>query len=175
LTMGLLSEEKRSGSLELLLTAPVDETPLVVSKFLSVLVFFLVVWLPYGLFLVALRAQGGEPFDYRPLLSFFIALAATGAPLLSMGLFFASLTRHQILAFVMTALCALLWTWLFFMKRDMGPDSAWRVLITHVSYIDLWIEAVQGSLSLRYLIFHATAAVFWLFLTVKVLESRKWR
>jgi hypothetical protein len=174
LTMRLLSEEKRMGTMEVLLTAPLDETSVVVSKFLASLIFFLVLWVPWGLFLVALRIQGGEPFDYRPLLSFFFALAATGAGLLGMGLFFSSLTRNQISAFILTFVAVVPLTFIFFLKRDLPSDSAWRAIFTHICYVDFWIESVQGMLSPRYLLFHVSAAIFWLFLTIKVLEARKW-
>src|SRR5260370_40137114 len=74
LTMRLLSEEKRTGTLEVLLTVPVNETTVVMSKFLAALIFFLLAWLPWGLFLIALRIQDGKPFDFLPLLSFLLAL-----------------------------------------------------------------------------------------------------
>src|SRR5262249_55060091 len=54
LTMGLLSEEERSGTLEMLLTVPLEETPVVLSKFFAVLVLFIMTWLPYGAYLIAL-------------------------------------------------------------------------------------------------------------------------
>jgi ABC-type transport system involved in multi-copper enzyme maturation permease subunit len=146
----------------------------VLSKFLASLVFFLVVCLPWGLFLIALRVQGGEPFDYRPLLSFFIAVTAAGAAFLSIGLFFSSLTRYQIIAAIFTFAVMLPWTVMFFFKQKLPMDSAWRTILTHMSWIDLWIESVQGTLSPRYLVFYASVAVFWLFCTVKVLESRRW-
>jgi ABC-type transport system involved in multi-copper enzyme maturation permease subunit len=173
-TMRLLSEERRTGSLEVLLTAPLKESTVVISKFVAALVFFLVLWVPWGLFLIALRIDGGETFDYRPLLSFLFALAATGAGMLGMGLFFSSLTRHQILAFVLTFVGMIPLTFIYFLNRELAVDSAWRTILTYISYVHLWIESVQGTLSPRYLVFHISAAILWLFLTVKVLEARKW-
>jgi ABC-type transport system involved in multi-copper enzyme maturation permease subunit len=175
LTMSLVSEERRSGSLEVLLTAPLDEVSVVLSKFLAVLVFFLVVCLPWGLFLVALRVQGEEPFDYRPLLSFFIALIATGSSFLSMGLFFSSLTRTQFVSGVMTFVVMFGWTLLYFLKRQVPAEyGGVRTIMEYLSYIDFWIEAVRGTLSPRYVILYLSATIFWLYLTVKVLEARKW-
>jgi ABC-type transport system involved in multi-copper enzyme maturation permease subunit len=174
LTMRLLSEERRSGTLEVLLTAPLGETAVVLSKFLAALILFLMVWLPWGLFLLALRIQGGQSFDYYPLLSFFIALAATGAGFLSMGLFFSSLTRNQIIAFILTAVGMLVLLLVFFLKRSLTPDSAGHTVLTYISYIDLWIDSLDGNLSPRYLMFHISAAIFWLFVTVKVMEARRW-
>src|SRR5205807_651435 len=93
LTMRLLSEEKRTGTLEMVLTVPVNELTITLSKFLAAWIFYLLTWLPTFLFLVALRAMGEKEFDYRPLLSFNFAVMATGAGFIAMGLFFSSITR----------------------------------------------------------------------------------
>jgi ABC-2 type transport system permease protein len=176
ITMGLLSEERRTGTLEVLLTAPVNETPVVVSKFLAALAFFQFICLPWGLYLLALRIQGGEPFDYRPLLSYLIAMTVTGSAFLSMGLFFSSLTRSQIAAAILTCAVLIGWVVVFFLRFDDagGAESAWRNFLQYVSFIDFWMESVRGTLSPRFVIFYSSVAVFWLFLTHKVLEARKW-
>ena len=179
LTMRSFSEEQRTGTMEVLLTVPVSEVTVVLSKFLAVWVFYLLTWLPWALFLVSLRVESGQPFEYRPLLSFFIALACTGAGFLSMGLFFSSLTRNQMVAAVMTAVGMLFFTSILFVKREIqekDPQSIWVSVFNQASYLDLWILSIgEGSIAPKLLLFHVTAAVFWLFLTVKVLESRKWR
>jgi ABC-type transport system involved in multi-copper enzyme maturation permease subunit len=174
LTMRLLSEERRSGTLEVLMTAPLGESAVVLSKFLAALILYMVVWLPWGLYLVALRIQGGQSFDYYPLLSFFFALLATGAGFLSMGLFFSSLTRNQIIAFFLTVVGMLALLMVFFLKRFLTPDSASYTILSSISYVDLWINSLEGTLSPRYLMFHVSAAIFWLFVTVKVMEARRW-
>lgn len=176
LTMGQLSEERRTGTLEVLLTAPLNEWSVILSKFLAVLIFFLIICLPYGLFLLALRIQGGQPFDYRPLLSFLIAMTATGAAFLSLGLFFSSLTRNQIASAILTFSVLVGWLAIFFFRMDdpVAGDSAWRNFLQYISFIDFWMDSVRGTLSPRFLIFYGSVAAFWLFLTHKVLEARKW-
>jgi ABC-2 type transport system permease protein len=181
LTMRLLSEERRTGSLEVLLTAPVNETSVVLSKFLAALRVFLLGWYPWGIYLLALRLETLDPadpsrgwFDYRPLLSFFIALTVTGAAWMAMGLFFSSLTRNQITAAAMTLVAMIFLTAVFWLWRAAPADSVWRDVLRHISFINLWWESSEGKVAPRDLVFHLTAAVFWLFLTVKVLEARKW-
>jgi ABC-type transport system involved in multi-copper enzyme maturation permease subunit len=178
LTMRLVSEENRTGTLEVLLTAPLSETVVVLSKFLATFIFFLAAWLPWGLFLVSMRIEGGAPFEYRPLLSFFIALACSGANFLGLGLFLSSLTRNQIAAAVLSFVGMVMMTGLAWgagiVKNDF-PASAWVTVLEHASYLHLWGESLLGKLAPQHLLFHISAAVFWLFLTVKVLESRKWR
>jgi ABC-type transport system involved in multi-copper enzyme maturation permease subunit len=179
LTMRLLSEEKRAGTLEVLLTAPVSETQIVLSKFLATLIFFLVAVLPWGLYLISFRIEGGQPFEYRPLLGFFIAVVCSGSGFLAMGLFFSSLTRNQIASALLSAVGMLAMTAVFFAeisveRSELVSRGFWAAVLKHCSYIDLWLTAMEGVIQPPLLIFHVSAAVFWLFLTVKVLEARKW-
>jgi len=177
LTMRLLSEEKRSGTLEVLLTAPVNETTVVLSKFLAALVFLVMAWLPWGLFLVALRIEDGKPFDFRPLLSFMIAMTFMGGGFVSMGLFFSSLTRNQIASSVLCFVGMILLTGLAIIKWNVeasSPASAWVPVLAHISYVELIYRSLEGQLQPRFLVFHLSFAILWLFMTVKVLESRRW-
>src|SRR5207249_3600735 len=156
------SEEKRTATLEVLLTAPLGEAAIVLSKFFAALIFFMVAWIPWGLFLVALWILGGQDFDYHPLLSFFIALTATGASFLSMGLFFSSITRNQIIALILTGVMMVGLLMIYFMKQLFPPDSAGNLILTQMSYIDFWINSLSGTLSPRLLVFHVSATIFWL-------------
>jgi ABC-type transport system involved in multi-copper enzyme maturation permease subunit len=172
LTMRLLSEEQRTGTLEVLLTAPVRTSAVVLSKFVASFLFFLLAFLPWGLFLVALRVEGGQAFDYRPLLSYFIAVACAGAGFVSMGLFFSSLTRNQIAAAIITFVGMVALFAVFFVQRFAQSSNP---VLNYISYVDLWITSLEGKLAPRFLIFHVSAAVFWLFLTIQVMDSRRWK
>jgi ABC-2 type transport system permease protein len=180
LTMRLLSEEKRSGTLEVMLTAPVSEISLVLSKFLAASIFFALLSVPWGIFLLSLRVGTGQPFDYLPLLSFMVANLAIGAGLMAMGLFFSALTQHQLVSFALTFGMMLAFTAAFFMVRNgegtpgAESHSVMQTVLRQISYIHLWIDALNGRLAFKYVVYHVTAAVFWLFATVKVLDARKW-
>ncbi len=175
LTMRLLSEEDRSGTLEMLMTVPLNETSVVLSKFFAVLIVFLLSWLPFGIYLVALAMGAGQTFDYRPIISFGIALIASGSSLVAMGLFFSSLTRSQLAAFVLTALGMILLTATYWIKNFPQLGETGQSVMTYLSYIDLWRTTLQGKLQLGTMVMNLGLAGFWLFGTVKVLESRKWR
>jgi ABC-2 type transport system permease protein len=175
LTMRLLSEEKRSGTLEMLLTAPVNETSLVLAKFTAVLIFYLTTWLPYFLFLVALRVIGNEEFDYRPLISFAFTLAAAGGGFLAIGLFFSSITRNQVIAAVLTFIAILVMLCFTIFKNMTGPGSAWREIFNYADFYGLWQNSLRGNFTPSNLVFHISLIVFFLFLSVKVLEARKWK
>lgn len=174
LTMRLLSEEKRTATLEVLLTAPVNDLSIVFSKFLGALVFFLIIWVPWGLFLVALRVLGREAFDYGPLLSFLVALVVTGASFVSMGLFFSAITRNQIVAAILTFVGMVLLTFIVMIQSSLTPGSPWQVPLTYMSYLELWGTCLQGTLAPRLLLFPISTTIFWLFMTTKVMEARKW-
>src|SRR5262249_26127636 len=155
--MRLFSEERRSQTLEVLMTAPLGETPVVLSKFFAVLIIYLLCWLPYGLYLIALRAEGG-PFDYRPLISFFIGLTCSGAGALAMGVCFSSLTRHQLAAFVVSVMGMIVLTMFHIVKevifRGVGKTAD---VLTYCSYIDVWSTSLQGHVSLADVMFHISA------------------
>jgi ABC-type transport system involved in multi-copper enzyme maturation permease subunit len=178
ITMRLLSEEQRSGTIEVLLTAPVDEYTIVLSKFFAGFVMYLVVWSPFGLYLLALPLSGAPAFDYRPLISFFVGLCVTGAAFISMGLFFSSLSKNQIISGVLT-FAGMLGLFIVAIIRErifgQNPGSPWYQVLMHISYLDVWNTTLEGKLVPKFLLFHASSAVFWLFLTTKVLESRKWK
>src|SRR5262249_25619612 len=128
-------------------------------------------------FLVYLRIGGESEFDYRPLFSFAIGLAATTAAFISMGVFFSSLTRSQVASGVLTFAGMLSLTLLFLVGRLLNQflaSSDWVTVLKLVSYIDVWIDTLDGRLLPRQLIFFVSMTVVWLFFSVKVLEARKW-
>jgi ABC-2 type transport system permease protein len=173
ITMRMLSEEKRAGTLEVLLTAPVNEWQIVLAKFLAGLRIFMLSWYLWGIFLIALRVEGGQDFDYRPVITFMIALVPMGAGFIAMGLFFSSLTSHQIVAALFSFMVMFVSTLLFILMQYTGAESSWS-FIRSVTYIDLWLNAARGTITLRLIVLHLAMATFWLFLTTKVLEARKW-
>jgi len=175
LTMRLFSEEKRSGTLEMLLTTPLKEWVLVVSKFLAALFFLMLIHLPWALEFVGLRDIGDKPFDYRPLLAFFVALLFTGANMVAMGLLFSSLTRNQLAAALLTFVALLVLITLKSFQDFLTKDGPLYVIVEHLSFLDVLLKSLEGRLALRDLFIQLSACVFWLFLTTKVLESRKWR
>jgi ABC-type transport system involved in multi-copper enzyme maturation permease subunit len=174
ITMRLLSDEKRTGTLEVLLTAPVDEWQVVLAKFFAGLRVFMLCWYLWGVFFVALRIEGGQEFDYRPIITFYVALLCMGAGFIGMGLFFSSVTRHQIMAAILTFVIMLVLLVLFFVGREVREIAWLSTVITYVSYVDLWISSASGTITPRFLVFNLSMAIIWVFVSIKVLEARKW-
>jgi ABC-2 type transport system permease protein len=174
ITMRLVSEEKRTGTLEVLLTAPVEEWQVVLAKFFAGLRVFMVCWYLWGIYFIALRVDGGKEFDYRPLITFYVALLCMGAGFIAMGVFFSTITRHQIAAAIFSFIMMLVFLILFFVGRTVMGMEWLSTVISYVSYIDLWIAACEGKFVPRFLVFNLSVAVIWIFVSMKVLEARKW-
>jgi ABC-2 type transport system permease protein len=172
LTMRLVSEEKRTGTYEVLVCAPVSETPIVVSKLLAALAFYMLTWAMWIIILIALRVDNGQAFEYRPVLGFYLAVAVSGAAFLSMGLFFSALTKNQIIAAVLTFFFMLILLAFIVLQQFAGPQ--WRPVFSHLAFLNLWKESLEGRLHLRDVVVQLSLAVFWGYLTVKVLEARRW-
>jgi ABC-type transport system involved in multi-copper enzyme maturation permease subunit len=177
LTMRLVSEEKRTGSLEVLLTAPVSEWSVILSKFVATWLFYIVCWLPSALFLVTLRVEIDRPFDYLPLLSFFLCLAVQGVAFVGIGLFFSTITRNQIVAAVLTFVVMFALLLCYFIRNGqiaIGFPPFLRTALGHLSFVHMWGASLGGRLPLRDVLLFTSIGAFWVFLSVKILETRKW-
>jgi ABC-2 type transport system permease protein len=178
LTMGLFAEERRTGTMEVLLTAPVNDWLIVLSKFFASWFFFMLLWLPWWLFLLALRLEGGKEFDFRPMIGFSLALLACGAAFTSMGIFFSSLTRSQIVSAALTFMGMMVLVGFFFVERVLrgagNLEVSVKAVMRALSFVHMWIDATDGKLYMRDVIVELSLAIFWLFATVKVLEARRW-
>src|SRR5262249_31793391 len=130
------------------------------------------------LLLLPLRLEVGQPFDFRPLVSFGLALLASGASFIAMGVFFSSLTKNQIISAVLTFMGMMILICLyflgFFLTRDEGFMGVLKAFFKSMSFIDMCSKRIRGKFSLKDFVYHLPAAVFWLSLTVKVLEARRW-
>jgi ABC-2 type transport system permease protein len=176
LTMRLLAEERRSGTIETLLTAPVTETEVVVSKWLAGVVMYLVLLVPFFLYLPFLYYGANFRFDIGPVVALGIGLTSMGMMFIAIGLFFSSLTKNQIIAAVMTFVATFLLiivTMVGFTYAVATRRIAMAEGMQFVSVIHQINTFGTGQLDLRFLALHLSASVLMLYLTVKVLENRR--
>lgn len=176
LTMRTFSEEKRTGTLEVLLTAPVQESTIVLSKFIATWSFFMLSWMPAAIYLIGFRVAGGQPFDFKPLLSYYVALGACGVSFVALGIFLSSLTKNQIVGAAVTGalLFAQLLTVIVRQSTSEYFSPGLRAAVGKLDFYTLWSQALGGLLPVSDLVLQLSLGVFWLFLTIKVLEIRKW-
>jgi ABC-2 type transport system permease protein len=169
--MRLLAEEERSGSIEMLMTVPVTETEVVLSKFLGALLFYLFMLAPSVIYVIILTLIG-EP-EPSHIIAGYLGLTLAGALVLSVGLFCSSITRNQIVAAV-SGLVAVLFLWLIAYAGDLSGGSLGRTL-DYVGIVPHMQGFVKGLVDLRDVGYFVSGTALFLFMSVKVLESRRWR
>ncbi len=174
LTMRLFAEEKRTGSLELLMTAPVREVEVVLGKYFAAQGFYAVVWLSLAP-LLGILAVLGDP-DWGPVIAVYFGLFSLGFLLNSIGVLASAGTRNQLVAAVVALSGNLFFLLLTMLGTFFQGDVEVRRLVQYVSF--RWhflLDYLRGVVDLRYLAFYLSFAALFLFFSVRVLEARKWR
>ena len=171
ITMRTFAEEKRSGTYELLLTSPVTDAQIVLGKFLGALALYALMLL-VSLLSVALLFLYGNP-EWKPVATSYLGLLLMGGSFISLGLFFSSLTRNQIVAVVLT-FATLLMLWVINWAADSaGP--AMRTVLNALSITDHFDDFSKGVVDTKHLVYYLSFITFGLFLTAKSVDSERWR
>lgn len=172
LTMRLISEELRNGTIETLMTAPVTEVDIVVGKFLGALLFYLILLATLLIYPIILRIYG--PVDWQLLICNYLGLILLGALYIAVGLFFSACTKHQVVAVLLT--CALLALMTFAFGGLAQTVEGWpRTILQHLSVRSHFADFVRGMVDVNHVVFFLTTTALFLFLSVKILEFRRWR
>jgi ABC-2 type transport system permease protein len=171
ITMRIYAEEKKSGTVELLFTYPVSDLAALVGKFsatLLVLLAMLACTLPY---LIILETFG--TLEWGVIATGYLGIVLLGASFISLGIFTSCLTENQIVAAVLS-FGSLLLFWVFgWSKAITGPILG--SVLEHISIISHLNSFVTGLIDTRDVLFYFFFTVFWLFLTLRFLNSRYWR
>ncbi len=174
LTMKLIADEQRMGTIELLLTAPVRDWQIIVGKFLGSLITYLVILLGPTLYYVALLAIFGKP-DYGPIITSYIGIFLLGASFLAIGLFSSSLTQNQIIAYF-AGLVILLMLWVADAgNSSLGLSGSIGDVLTYIAIPHHFDDFFRGVLDTRDLVYSLSVIMVSLFLATQVLQSRRWR
>ena len=171
LTMRLLAEERKMGTLEVLLTAPVRDSEIIMGKFLGSL-GILSIMLALTLYYPLLLWIFGDP-DWGPIATTYLGLLLLGSSSLAVGLFASSLTSNQIVAAVVAGgiLAAL---WFVGALASILPESIGDI----ISYLSLYFhfpDFVSGVIDTRGIIYYLSVTALFLFLAIRSLESSRWR
>lgn len=173
LTMRLIAEERRSGTLESLLTTPVSTLGVILGKYLAALLTYIAMWLPTAYYLVVLSRTGR--MDWHIAWASYLGVALIGASLIAVGLLMSSLTRSQFLALVYTALFILC---LFIGGISEFATREGTFANMAASYISVWAqmnEFSSGIIDSRRLVWNVSLIVFALFLAYRTLETQRGR
>jgi ABC-2 type transport system permease protein len=169
--MRLFAEEKRSGTIELLMTSPVRDVELILGKYLAALALYGVILVVSAVNLVFLFAYG-KP-DWRPILVGYLGLLLQGGCLLAIGTFISTLTRNQIIAGV-AGFCVSLLLWVLEWTTAFESSASSRVL-AYLSVVTHFESFAKGVLDTKDVVFFLSAIFFGLFLTARSTESLRWR
>jgi ABC-2 type transport system permease protein len=178
LTMRLFAEERSTGTLEVLMTAPLHDWQVVLSKYLACFAFYVVLWLPTLAYLpVILNAETPQGrIDPMPLVSSYLGLILAGAMFLALGLFVSSLVRSQMVAALLSLFLSLGFIVAGIWRPEMDTGSPlYRVLFFFSVPLHFYKDFSRGLMDTRHVVLYASVALFCLFLTVRSLESRRWR
>ncbi|MSQ15846.1 MAG: hypothetical protein EXR50_08295 [Dehalococcoidia bacterium] len=173
ITMRLIAEEQKMGTLELLLTSPVTDLQVVVGKFLASMAMISGMLL-LTLYYFVLLLWVGSP-DLGPVATGYFGLILLAGSILSVGLLASSFTSNQIVSAVV-ALGILLLLWLLGNLGSFFNSVPWaRDILNYLSLSTHYSELVNGVLDTRDVVYYVSFIVLALFLTVRSLESRRWR
>jgi ABC-2 type transport system permease protein len=171
ITMRLIAEEKRTGTIELLLTSPVNDNEIILGKWLGAMFLYLCI-LAMSMLNIAFMFIWGKP-DVQPVLVAYLGLILQGGCLLAIGEFISTTTKNQIIAGGVTFfVCLFLYLMSYFVGYDTGVVAqvvGYLAIVTHLDNFS------KGLLSMKDVIFYFSMIFFALFLALRSMESLRWR
>jgi ABC-2 type transport system permease protein len=171
ITMRTYSEEKRSGTIELLLTSPVTDFQIIMGKFLGALALYAAMLLVTMLYMAIVFIYGNP--EWKPIATGYLGLLLMGGCFLSVGLFISSVTKNQIVAgFLTFAVFLMLWV-INWMADQSGPLMG--AVLKYLSITDHFDDFARGIVDTKHLIYYLTFITFGLFLTAKSVDVERWR
>jgi len=174
ISMRLISEELRSGTYERLMTSPVNDIQVVLGKWLGALGFFCILLSPL-LVHIAVLEWFAEP-ELGPILTGLLGLVLVGALYLAIGVFASAWTQNQIIAFLLTVFIIAVPTFAaFFLAEQAVLDPSTRHLVAYISVNAQYQDFAKGLIDIRNFVYFLSGTALFLFLAVKLVESRRWR
>jgi ABC-2 type transport system permease protein len=176
LSMGLFAREKRHGTFELLMTAPVRPIEMVLGKYLAgvgVIVTTLGLTIIFPLILAAFgQSESGSALEWSTVLLGYLGMLLWGATCMAIGMFISILTRSEALAALLTFAVLLPW----YLLRGFGQTSEepWRSIASNLSFESQLESLTKGVLDLKALVFFASVILLSLFLTHRSVEAHRW-
>jgi ABC-2 type transport system permease protein len=178
ITMRIFAFEKFSGTFETLMTAPVTDLQVVLAKFTSAMLFYSVMWLPLlGCILVVRRYTSDvSAFDVGAVGSTFFGIALFGGLFISAGVCASSLTKSQAIAVMISLAFALSVLILSFLAGQSTNDTSWKgQLLSCFALGEQMRDFARGVVDTRSVVFLVSSTLFFLFLTLRIVESRRWK
>ena len=171
ITMRTYAEEKRSGTIELLLTAPLTDFQIIMGKFLGAMALYASMLAITLIHLAVLFAYGNP--EWRPIATAYLGLLLMGGCFISLGLLISSLTKNQIVAGMITfAVFLMLWV-INWIASFTGPTT--QEVLNYLSITDHLDDFTKGVLDTKHLVYYVSFIAFGLFLTMRSVDTERWR
>jgi len=174
LTMRLLAEEFRSGTIESLMTAPVRDFEVILGKFWGTWLFFAALLVPTLIYPVMVVGYSGWSADVGPIFTGYLGLLLLGGLYIAVGTLTSTLTRNQVISAVLAFLVLSIFTFLLW-GLSGKVTGMWQTVLQSINVYERFTDFSRGLLDVRHLVFFVSLTVGILFVAVKVLESRRWR
>ncbi|MGA3282951.1 MAG: ABC transporter permease [Verrucomicrobiota bacterium] len=178
ITMRLFALEKATGTFETLMTTQVGDMEVVTAKFTAVVIFYLVMWLPTlaCLFIMGHFTNQKSALDIGTLSGTYLGIFLSGCLFLSAGCFASSLTRSQVVAAVISLAAGVILLIVAFLAQVVPAAERWQEQV--LPYFNLFKQMddfTRGVVDTRTIILYVSLTLFFLFLTLRAVESRRWR
>jgi ABC-2 type transport system permease protein len=171
ITMRTYAEEKRSGTIELLLTSPLTDLQIILGKFFGALGLYLAMLLVTMVYIGILFIYGNP--EWRPIAVAYLGLLLLGASFISMGLLISSATKNQIVAGIVTFAVFLMFWVISWIGESSGPTT--QAIVSYLSITEHFEDFSRGIIDTKHIIYYLTFITFGLFLTAKSVDSERWR
>lgn len=172
LTMRLISEERRSGSIEVLMTAPVTETQVVLGKYGAALAFYLFLWVPTLAYAILVDVY--SEIDWWTVAAGYLGIFVLGALFLAAGMLATALSRSQLVAAMVSFALLFGFFSLVFLEGLVNSELA-KEITGYMSVRQQMEDFSMGIVDTRHLVFDLSMIVFLLFLSSRALAAKKWR
>jgi len=178
ITMRLFALEKASGTFETLMTTPVGDAQVVLAKFSAAVIFYMVTWLPLlaCLFIVRHFTNQTGALDAGTVGGMYLGIFLIGCVFLSVGCLASSLSQSQMTAAMISFVLGVSLFSLAYLAKATPVTDHWQTqVLAYFNLFDQMHDFARGAVDTRALIFYVTATFLFLFLTLRVVESRRWK
>lgn len=173
ITMRLIAEERRSGTIEVLLTSPLTEYQVVIGKFLAALAFYVALWLPTVLYVLILKRH--SEIDLGPVVAGYIGVLLLGFLFVAVGTLASTLTDNQLIAAIIAFAAMVLLFSIGLVEQLLISTSFFKEALAHMNLWTQMDDFAKGIVDTRHVVYQLSAGVLFLFLAAKSLEVKKWR
>jgi ABC-2 type transport system permease protein len=178
ITMRLFALEKSTGTFETLMTAPVGDFQVVAGKFAAAMIFYVVMWLPMAACLFIVRHFTGQTraLDAGTVGGMYLGVFLVGCLFLALGCFASAISRSQMAAAMVSFVLGVSLVALGFLAESIPAVAPWQMqVLTYFGLFEQMHDFARGVVDTRAVIFYLSLALFFLFLTLRAVESRRWR